>query len=306
MNYIRLFFVVALFFAGADSSMACDICGCNMSGNYGGIYPQFTKNIVGFRYGFQRFRHPNTDLNFNGTSRVLRDEFQTYEVWGRFYPHPRIQVFAFIPFKHHVRYESERATEISGVGDISVMANYTFFNTADSTEGKWKHALLGGAGVKLPTGKYMARDERGVSLPAQFQMGTGAYTLNLNANYTLRYGNLGINLDYVFRVNGENERTYQFGDQQALSGGVFYTITTPKAAFLPNLGISYEHYQRDTEFGTIKEQTGGELSLINAGLDVYVDRFFLRTFMQMPIKQNLPLAQPDSDTRINLGIAYTF
>lgn len=295
------------FFILAQSAAACDICGCNMSGNYGGIYPQFTKNIIGFRYGHQIFNHPNTDLNFNGSSRVVQDQFQTYEVWGRFYPHPRVQVFAFVPYRINTREETERTTELSGIGDMSVMVNYTLFNTGDSiTRGPWKHAFLVGAGVKLPTGKYMQRDERRVSLPSQFQLGTGAYTYILNANYTLRYGQWGMNLDYAYRFNTENERSYRFGDQWSTAGNLFYTINRGSTAFLPNAGVSYEHYGIDEEFGVDKEQTGGELFLFNTGLDVYVDRFFVRATVQVPLSQEIPFAQPATEARLSIGVSYTF
>ncbi len=290
----------------SSEALACDICGCAMSGNYGGIYPQFTKSIIGFRYGFQRFQHPNTDLNFNGTSRVLRDEFSTYELWGRFYPHPRIQVFAFVPFKNHVREETERITGISGIGDASLMINYTLFNTADSTYSKWGHALLLGLGVKLPTARYFQRDETGALLPAQFQLGTGAYTFSFHSNYTLRYDAWGLNFDYAHRMNEENERSYQFGDQQAASANLFYRFTPRDFAVLPNAGFSFEYYGTDTEFGMEKEQTGGELWLANAGADIYFNRFFFRCSVQVPLRQKIPFAQPKTEPRLSLGIAYTY
>jgi hypothetical protein len=277
-----------------------------MGGNYGGIYPQFTKNIIGFRYGFQRFNHPNTDFNFNGSSKVRYDEFHTYEVWGRFYPHPKVQLFAFVPYKQHIREESERTTVLSGVGDISLMANYTFFNTADSVGGPWKHALLLGGGVKLPTGDYMQRDDRLTTLPAQFQIGTGAYSFIANANYTVRYKQWGLNADYTYRLNGENERTYRFGDQQVATANLFYTYSVPGYALLPNAGLSYEYYAVDKEFGREKDQTGGELFLANVGVDAYFDRFFFRITAQMPLRQKLPEAQPAAKVRYNLGLAYTF
>jgi hypothetical protein len=303
---IRSLFIFILSLTFATTSKACDACGCAMSGNYSGIYPLFTKNIFGVRFGNRSFDHPLTDFNFNGTSRVLRDEFNSMEVWGRFYPHPRVQVFAFVPFREHTREETERTTKISGIGDITLSANYTLFNTADSASAKIRHALLIGGGLFLPTGKYMQRDERLVTLPAQFQVGTGAFGYSVNANYTYRLGKFGINADLFAKFNEENERSYEFGNQTAVTAALFYKVETGTTAFLPNLGASFEHYEKDSEFGNRKDDTGGEVMLLNAGVDVYMNRFFISASAQIPIQQTLPFSQPASADRFNLGLAYTF
>jgi len=290
----------------AQSSKACDACGCAMTGNYGGIYPQFTKNIFGVRYSNRSFDHPNTDFNFNGSSRVLRDEFNSMEVWGRFYPHPRIQVFAFVPFRSHTREETERTTTISGIGDLTLSANYTIFNTADSADAKISHALLIGGGIQLPTGKYIQKDELKITLPAQFQVGSGAFAYSLNANYTLRYKKFGLNTDLFAKFNEVNERSYEFGNQYAATGSVFYKMNASGKAFLPNVGLSYEYYAQDTEFDRLKEDTGGDVALVNLGLDVYLDRIFFSASAQIPVIQSLPYSQPAGANRLNLGVAYLF
>lgn len=305
---MNLRIVILVFFSAilSTQSKACDACGCAMTGNFGGIYPQFTKNIFGVRYGNRSFDHPNTDLNFNGSSRVLRDEFNSIEVWGRFYPHPRIQVFAFVPYRNHTREETERTTTISGIGDITLSANYTVFNTADSIEARVRHALLFGGGVFLPTGKYMQKDERLITMPAQFQVGTGAFAYSLNTNYTLRFKRFGLNLDFFAKFNEENERTYEFGNQFASTASVFYKINTSGIAFLPNIGCSYEYYEKDIEFDQPKEDTGGEVALVNLGLDLYMDRVFFSASAQIPFRQSLPFSQPASANRLNIGVAYLF
>lgn len=303
LHPILFLFVLLLI---ANETRACDACGCAMTGNYGGIYPQFTKNILGVRLGNRSFDHPNTDFNFNGSSRVLRDEYNSLEVWGRFYPHPRIQVFAFVPFRNHSREETERTTTISGIGDITLAANYTVFNTADSAKSGVRHALLVGGGLSLPTGKYFQRDDRKVTMPAQFQLGSGAFAYTLNTNYTLRYDQWGLNVDLFAKLNEQNERSYQFGSQYAVTGAVFYKLAGSAFTLLPNVGCSFEYYHQDTEFEAYKEETGGDVTLANIGMDVYLERIFFSISAQIPIVQSLPFSQPASANRFNMGVAYLF
>jgi len=306
MSHKKYLILLIPFIVFSIESSACDACGCAMTGNYAGIYPQFTKNILGVRFGNRRFNHPNTELNFNGSSQVLSDEFNTVEIWGRFYPTPKVQVFATVPFRVHTRSEAERTTRLRGVGDISISANYTLFNSADSSKSALKHALLIGGGVFMPTGKFMQRDDRLVSLPAQFQLGTGAFSFSLNANYTLRKRNWGLNIDGQARLSEENERSYEFGNLYAAVASVFYKLEKGTVAILPNVGASFENYERDQEFDRSKEDTGGNVILINAGVDVYLPKFSFNFSAQLPIEQSLPYSQPASSNRINVGIAYTF
>ena len=307
MKHIKiLLFILPFTIFLSGNALACDVCGCAMAGNYSGIYPQFQKNIIGFRYRFQSFNHPNTDLNLNGTSLVQRDKFQTYELAGRFYLSDRIQLLAAVPYSVHMREESERTTDISGIGDMTVAANYTLINTGDSLKKTFKHTLLVGAGVSLPTGRYQQRDATKAMLPAQFQIGTGAYRFSLRSNYTVRYEGFGVNAEANYTFNGENERFYQFGNQYSASANAFYWFQGNGFSILPSLGISYEHYNQDYEYENVKEQTGGSLQLLNAGIDLYLDKYYVQFFMQQPLAQNLPDAQPSNQGRFSIGVSRVF
>lgn len=307
MNFsIKHITAVALMLLVVSHSYACDFCGCAPGSNYTGIFPQFNKNILGVRHRFQNFNHPLTSLNFNGESRVLEDTFRSTEIWGRFYPHPRIQVFVTVPYRSHERTESLRNTVIDGIGDISAVANYALINTGDSLDRAFRHTLLAGAGVKLPTGKYQQRDENRTVLPAQFQIGTGGYAFTANLNYTLRYNEFGINTDISFRHNTANEWGYRFGAQTAATANAFYWINAGKTAILPSAGLAWEHYEQDTEFDRPKEVTGGELVLANLGVDLYFPRFFVQASAQKPLDQNLPFAQPVGKLRLTFSVGFTF
>jgi hypothetical protein len=290
----------------APDSKACDACGCAMGGSYSGIFPQFSKSLVGARYQYRSFAHPSTAENYNGSSKVLTDEFQTIETWARLYPHSRIQVFFFVPYSVHTRTESMRTTTIQSIGDMRITAKYMVFDTGDSLDRDLKHTLLVGAGARLPTGKYMQRDENRTMLPAQFQTGTGSFAVSASVNYTIRYKKLGLNVDGSLQLNATNELTYQFGANQSVAANAFYWYQPAKVAWLPNAGLAYENYDRDKEYGYENIRTGGSLILLNTGLDVYFNRLYVQLFMQKPLEQNLPHSQPAGKIRLSAGLSFLF
>ena len=299
-------FIALVFMLSGMNAFSCDACGCAMTGAYNGIYPQFSRNLLGFRYGNTEFTHPNTPLNYNGESRVYKDYFQRFEAWGRFYPSDKVQLFAFVPYQVHRREEENRTTEIRGVGDITILANYALVNTGDSLDRKFNHTLLLGGGFTLPTGKYQERDEGQQMLPAQFQIGTGAYSLSTQLNYTIRHKGFGLNTELSYTFRDVNERSYRFGESANMAISGFYWIKKDGMAILPNLGWSYEEYHPDLEYGQRKAETGGNMQFLNLGVDLNYKRLFLRGFVQNPLSQNLPEAQPRSGLRWNASISYIF
>lgn len=306
LNKMKKVLIAFMFLFTSAKAFPCDACGCAMTGAYNGIYPQFSKNLFGFRYGFTEFTHPNTPLNYNGDSRVYKDYFQRFEAWGRFYPSDKVQLFVFVPYQIHRREEENRTTVIRGVGDITLLANYALINTGDSLDRKFNHTLLLGGGFTLPTGKYQERDEGQQMLPAQFQIGTGAYSLSTQLNYTIRHKGFGLNTELSYTFRDVNERSYRFGESANMAISGFYWIKTDDVAILPNLGWSYEEYQPDLEYGQQKAETGGNMQFLNLGVDVNYQRLFLRGFIQNPLSQDLPESQPTSGVRWNASISYVF
>ncbi|MFY7707826.1 MAG: hypothetical protein ACOVQ5_07050, partial [Flavobacteriales bacterium] len=155
-KYFTLFFVLIII---QHSSKACDICGCGTGGSFMGIIPNFGSNQIALRSMYRSFDHPNTTLNYNGRSRVLRDDMYQTEFSYRHFSKNKWSVFINVPYRMNTRFESERTTTISGIGDINASFNYTLLNTSDSMSHTLKHVLMAGVGIKLANGKFMQRDE---------------------------------------------------------------------------------------------------------------------------------------------------
>ena len=289
------------------SLFACDICGCGAGTNYLGVLPQFNRNLAGLRFQYSNFLHPSSNVNTNdATSQVLEDRFYRTEAWLRYYPADRWQLFATVPYSINERLETQRTTEISGIGDINLNLNYTLVDFGDSIKTDWKNLLLIGGGTSLPTGKYQQRDETKLMLPAAFQVGTGIYTFNLHLIHTLRYRTWGLNTNLRYTFKGENELSYDYGNQFTGAMALFYWGETKKFAYLPSIGIAVDDFEQDYQYDVLKEYTGGTVASLTAGLDLYLGRFLVNMFAQLPFHKDIPLAQPSTQTNLGVGVAYFF
>lgn len=303
MNMKKLLLIILLF--TVIYGKACDICGCSGSTNYIGILPLVQQNLAGFRFQYSSFTHPNTPDNFNGQSRVQKDAYVSSEMWFRFYPTEKMQVFAFVPYKWNTRTESERTTTIQGIGDLKLMANYAIVQTTDESAA-WKHFLLMGATISAPTGKFMQRDETKAMLPAWLQIGTGAWGAGVNLFYTIRYKSAGINLNAQYMHNGKNELQYRFGDQVNTSITAFYWLDVNKTTVLPQVGLAFDAFAKDQSFDAPETITGGTRLVATLGFDWYINRFLLTAFYQLPLAQELPNAQPVFNTRLGFSATVFF
>jgi hypothetical protein len=317
---MKHFLISALLLASAHLTHACDICGCGSGGSFMGMIPQFGYDQIGVRSGCRLFHHPNTALNMNGESRVLRDENLSFDLSYRKFSGRRWQFAFTLPYKIHTRLETLRTTQIQGIGDIQTAALFTLVNTSDSMEYKFKQILTVGGGVKLPTGKYMQRDETKVMLPALFQIGTGSIDYLAQAYYVIRYRNWGFNANGQYMLRGENELSYKYGNFAQLTGSVFFkkdfsrekkdpqapAYTTGKmktTSLLPTIGYTYEHADVDYQYNLKKENTGGTQYLVHLGTDVYLGKVSVSLYYQHAIFNNIPQAQPENKDRYGIAIS---
>lgn len=265
------------------NAKACDICGCSLGGNYFGILPLYNKNFVGFRWSQAKFH------SYIGPTQYLAaqqsdDTYQKVEVWGRYYITKRIQLFAFIPYMYNDMRGTDQVVFAQGLGDINLMANYVILNTGEE-KSDFKHILIGGGGVKLPTGKFNLED-KGKIINRNFQMGTGSLDFNLNAVYTVRYKKAGINLETGYKINTRNRHDYIFGNQYRASGQIFYWQKFGPISVLPHAGMNFEQAAMHKDGNIIQTNTGGTAWLASGGMDFYVNRFTLGLNYQEPAAQH--------------------
>lgn len=281
--------------------MACDICGCGNGSSFFGILPQSHRGFVGLRYGYKSYSSHLSSVNLRS-----EETFQKAELWGRFYPVRKLQVLAFVPYfvNRQTLLKTGDQTTLSGLGDASVLVNYNLLNTLmDSTTHQIDHSLLLGGGVKLPTGRYRydPLSETDVA-NANFQLGTGSVDVMLNAVYTVRYRQWGINTDATYKLNGTNSNRYQFGNRTMVNTSLLYFGRIGGVTLVPNAGVTYENARRDREQGVINTRTGGYTTFATAGAESYFGNVSMGLNYQKPVVQNLSNGELRANSRLNFHV----
>jgi hypothetical protein len=302
MKKLTLILTIALFWA-VQPVWACDVCAGGAGAGFTGLLPGMPQNFIGLRSGYQSFQHPQTALNFNGTSRVKQDLFVRNEVVLRYFLKPKWQLLAQIPHQIHTRYETEQTTEIQGIGDFQIGLLYKVLERENTD---FKHSLFAGFTMGLPTGTYQKRDANLVLMPERFQIGAGAFSGQLRALYFLRKNNFGWMADYSYRHFGTNEIEFQMGGQQVAVGQFFYTHKKTAYTLVPALGVQWEAFQEDRRFGNIKPETGGQTLLAQMSVDVYLNKWLFQASAQYRLWNNLPEAMPIAGTRLGVMVARVF
>lgn len=297
-------FVISLFVS--VSASACDLCGCANGGAYFGILPQVGRSFVGLRY-----RTSSYESHLNSRLLRTREVFHTTELWGRFYPAKRVQVLAFVPvqFNRQTQLSDGSVRRERGLGDATVLANYNLFNTFwDTTRThRVNHSLLLGGGLKLPTGRFRYDPANDAQVANEnFQLGTGSVDGLLSLLYSIRAGHWGLNTDVTARLNTTNAQQYRFGHRLTANSLLFYVHETKGATFMPNVGLYVETAARDHRHGTPNDQTGGYVTMANAGLEVYLTRFSVGATGQVPLTQNVADHQVRANARATVHVTVMF
>lgn len=287
MKKLLFLLVAGAVLAAPFRAGACDVCGCSGGGGYFGILPQFQRSFVGLRWQDRVLDsyEPASSLDPAANAHSV---FRTLDLWGRWYPLRRVQLIAFVPVHFFRQQENETLQQTRGLGDITLMANYTLLNTADAPGRRWKHTLQVGPGIKLPTGRFRMEDADGVEYHPNLQPGTGSTDVLLNLVYTIRRGSLGMQVDAQTRLNTENADRYRFGHRQNAAVRFFWWQNLGNnLAILPRAGVAIDAARKDVWYASTQEETGGHSVFADLGLDVYIGNLAVGAGFQAPIRYDL-------------------
>lgn len=290
------------------SVTACDVCGCSASGNYLGILPQYWKHFAGLSYKFQEFSSVHPTVAGENTPMQSKDRFQSLTAWGRFYPSNKVQLFAFVPYHFNTVEEAGQRTEMAGLGDLQILANYIFLNNTDTGNMGMKHTFLIGGGLKFPTGKNGFTNREGLIL-SNMQPGTGSWDFIINTNYTVRFDNWGMNADALVRIPTVNHRDYRYGTRFNNSYSIFYWKNARNLSWLPQAGIRYEWSERDVESWRYKidnPYSGGYQLYVHGGAGLYFRKIAVQGVISLPVAENYASGLVTSQPRLEAQIQYLF
>jgi hypothetical protein len=292
-----------LFVTIAIASYACEFCGCGVGNFYLGILPQFSKNFVGARYQAQRF---NSHVGLH-PSLATSEYFQSTEMWGRFYPIPRLQVMTMVTYHVNKQATTSGNIYLEGLGDIPLLVNYNLINTTrDDDDHLVNHDLWVGGGSKLPTGKYKFQESPTEVANANFQLGTGSLDFFMNGLYTLRYKRVGVNADVTYKMNTYNSEQYRFGNKFNGSVSFVFIQQIGTLGVMPSAGMYIEDSAQNKSVSITIADSGGSAAFTTAGLQLYWGKISVGGSYRTPVSQNLANGRIKAHDRVMLHTTFLF
>jgi hypothetical protein len=304
MKKIAILFFITIILS-STKLQACDICGCGVNNFYIGILPQFNHKFFGVRYHFNSF---NTHLTSDATQ-YSKDFYQTVEFWGGWNVSKRIQVLAFVPVNFNHQNSDEGVSNLKGLGDVMLLANYKLFdiNSVNGNNKVFSQQLWIGGGIKLPTGKFeIEENDPEIASIANRQIGSGSVDVLLNAMYNVRIDKFGINTTANYKINSDSKNEFGFGDKFSASSFVFYPLQSSKTVISPNLGLLYEH-TRPSELRNSKiDLTGGSILQGSVGAEISYNKITVGFNAQLPIAQNFAESQTKAKVKGMAHVSFAF
>lgn len=143
----------------------------------------------------------------------------------------RLAVYALVPLindRDHEHFDEvgtpaeffTNADGTSGFGDVRVGARYGFLV-------KGRDVLSGDFAIKVPTGSYRQLDSEGSVNEPTIQPGSGSWDAiaRLRWTRTVILSRLDVFASASYKLNGENDLDYRFGDETILIGGFAQRFT---------------------------------------------------------------------------------
>jgi len=272
---MRIVCWVAFMALGMVQLFGCDYCSCGAGGATLGVLPHAHRHAVGVR---MRLAHATYE-GYDAT-----DQFYQAEVWGRWVPHKRLTVNAQIPYRINLRNAWQQQDRLQGLGDPSLIAQFSIWRTPDTLRKLRRHHLMVGGGVTLPLGEFnLLADSH---LPAQFRLGTGSLSYLISLQYQLRVLNRGVAFQASWRKMTINADRYRFGDQWvSMFYGYYWMEPAPAWRIMPYAGFQAEGLQKDFHIFQTLPETGGWSLLGIMGAQVFWNKWVLQTQAGLPVLQ---------------------
>jgi len=317
---MKQFFVGLILCIGLNT-FACDVCGCFM-----GIVPYDNQSSIGLMHRYRAFngyRHyqskskmfvPGSFKTMHGDHEhdsIVRnyssadyETFKVFELRVKYFIHRKVELNCFTGISNNKSKEDSIKINHTGLNDPSFFIGYHVLQP--SIEKDWKHRLIIGAGIKLPSGNYYAKDEQGNRLPFLMQPGTGSVDYFSYFTYVLGYKNFGLSTNSAFKYNGKNYYSERLGNSFTANYSLFYKINTKNCAFIPNINSYYEYTSGLYVFNQQVRGTAMNELMLGLGFDMFYKNLGLNLGWQKTVKQATTHGNLQSAGRVFAALTYNF
>lgn len=282
--------------------------GCDMCSLYLGLHPNQVKNGITFRYRYSLYEsskpHSHNGMNHSSSNGKELRTFQTIEAWGQINFGRKMQLVIMAPFAmNSVEQNGLVLDSYNQIGDIQSLLRYQIFRSAD--EKPVLHRVIVGIGLKAPSGKFNESAKDG-SLDPHIQTGTGSWDFIYNVGYLMKYKSLGINQEFLYRLNTENNLNYRFANRFSSNTAFYYTLKAKGVSILPSIGYLLEHAKEDVSNNVLQTTTNGVSHYVVPSIDVYYKMFNLSASFQKPFVENLRDSDMSNKYRCIVGLGINF
>lgn len=327
----RSIIIFGIIVSATLQTKACDFCNC-----YLGLNPHYKKNTISLRYHLNDYTGTHLTAFDLASLKLTAGDFtevrRRTEVYGQFYPRQKVQIVYSVPYMMNMESMSEKAMQafsssgevsnhhhgttsettstqesketVSGIGDPVLLINYQLFNKLSKKEKGIAQRMFAGAGLVVPLGNY--KTEISDPLERSHLPGSGSWRWMLSSTYLLKLSKWGMNTNFSYLFASTNSQNFSLGSTLNMNSIFYYQIHRKKFDFFPSTGIYFENAERSVYKGKELTSTGGIITYLHTGIDIYYKRFSFNNGLQIPIYQHLNENQPQLNYRFITSVAFAF
>lgn len=198
--------------------------------------------------------------------------------------------------------QQENFDATNGIGDAVLLLKYRFYKNFQV-----------GLGLKIPMGPSDLTNDRGLTLNADLQPGSGAwdmvYWLSGSQPVNIR-PSMSFNTTIIYRATGQNNsyfgtQVYEFGNEFQALVGLADRITLGALIIDPALSIKYRTVSADRNDGFDVPSTGGKWLFLRPALSFNPSvRLQVQANIELPVYAELEGTQVTPTYRFNTGILF--
>jgi hypothetical protein len=298
---------------------ACDFCTL-----YTGVLPQDRMNRLELTYRMSRFSNGLKPLNSNSSvsgshlrtahqtspdagipnHERLNEQYQFVEIRYSFFPISRLQMSLHLPYQNYREEEGRNSRERNGFGDFTAFGQYAF---VAKEETKYSLKWFAGLGGRVPTGWYYRNPERYADYFFE-QGGRGNWGLMLLSTLNYRKGNFGNSTIVNWNWIAARPFGYRPGSILNINQYFFQLINLKygEIRLLPAANLYMELTEGNRNGAYQVMNTGGISILGGPDVSLYLNRWMIRTGLQLPVYERLNGQQPMNRWRMQIGMAWNF
>jgi hypothetical protein len=287
-------------------ALSCDVCGAAVNTGGGEIIPGIFKNFLAARGNIRHFHSEHLPLFPEDDLLITREWFHTSEVFGRYNPHKRWQIFGFLPVNSVWKEEEGEFFNIAGIGDARLRVNYLIIDQQHEEKERMIN-LFGGFTLKAPTGRYQYINKESSYFHRNMLPGTGTWDGAAHLDFIYKkkdqYGFM-LNVNYMHRT--VSPLNYEFGDLFFTQLTAFHKFKLNKHTIMTELGVSYMDLQPDVDlrWNEVQPYVQGQAVSPLIRVNYFYGNWGVQAATQFPAWQNIGLGQVQQRYQFDFGIMY--